>query len=84
MKPTNVRYIVASLILGLMFVGSVVLNLYMTERIVTASQGQWCTVLQLLTSKPVKRPADPQKNPAKENAYVFYVNLITLETHFHC
>lgn len=51
---------------------------------VRSSNHRWCSTLGLLTSKPVPRPADPKANPSRENAYVFYAHLKTLERDFGC
>jgi hypothetical protein len=45
---------------------------------------RWCATLHLLTAHPVPRPADPHANPSRENAYVFYVNLLQLRQQFGC
>lgn len=67
-----------------MFIGSVVLNLFVAQHVVMASQQQWCTVLELLTAKPVAQPVDPQKDKARQAQYIFYLKLKTLESGFHC
>lgn len=45
---------------------------------------RWCATLQLLSAHPVARPADPAANPSRENAYVFYINLLQLRSEFGC
>lgn len=48
------------------------------------SQHQWCSTLTLLTEHPVAKPADPQANPSRVNAYEFYTGLVTLRREFGC
>ena len=38
-----------------------------------------CSSLELLTSKPVPKPADPAANPSRETTYQFYVALLAWE-----
>jgi len=45
---------------------------------------RWCATLQLLTADPVPKPDDPKANPSRQNAYVFYVNLLQLRNEFGC
>jgi hypothetical protein len=45
---------------------------------------QWCSTLTLLTARPVPRPSDASANPSREDAYVFYRNLVTLRDRFGC
>lgn len=78
------RYIIASAVLGVMFIGSVVLNLFLAQHVVDASNAQWCSVLELITAKPVKPPADPKTHQAQQGQYIFYIKLRDLETHFKC
>ena len=59
-------------------------NLLLTARAVNRSQHQWCATLTLLTAHTVPRPADPAANPSRENAYIFYANLLTLRQRFGC
>ena len=71
-----IRYVIASTVLAVMLVGSVVLNLFIAQHVVNASQAQWCGVLELLTAK-----APPASNRGQT---VFYEKLRTLELRFHC
>jgi hypothetical protein len=48
------------------------------------SDHRWCTTLSLLTQQPIPRPANASKNPSRENAYLFYTHLKTLEGQFGC
>jgi hypothetical protein len=66
-----------------MFVGSVVLNLWMAGRVIEQSQHQWCSVLTLLTARPVSPPPS-SADKVRENQYRFYVNLTALEARFGC
>lgn len=69
------RYAVASVVLAVMFVGSVLLNLYVSGRVIESSQHHWCSVLTLLTSHPVS---------PRSGQYVFYLQLKALESRFGC
>lgn len=77
------RYAVASVLLAVMFVGSTLLNLYVSSRVTQAAQHQWCSVLVLLTARPVTPPANT-RDKTRESQYVFYLQLRALEGHFHC
>jgi hypothetical protein len=46
------------------------------------SQRNWCTALSLLTHDPVPKPAPG--NPARLENYNFYLDLVTLKSHFGC
>ena len=59
-------------------------NLIATYQAVNHSQHQWCSTLDLLTSRQVARPADPKANQSRENAYIFYTNLVKLRRNFGC
>jgi hypothetical protein len=51
---------------------------------VHTSQHQWCQLLTGLTHQPVPKPADPRKNPSREQSYLFYVDLVQLKGAFGC
>ena len=65
----------------LMFSGA---NLLWTAHAVNKSQHQWCATLTLLTARQVLKPADAKADPSRENAYIFYTNLLTLRHGFGC
>lgn len=47
-------------------------------------QAHWCKLFDTLTSTPVEKPADPKKNPSREQAYVFYAELMGLKKSYGC
>lgn len=47
-------------------------------------QLQWCATLDLLTSQPVPRPANPAANPSREQAYQLYTDFMALRGRFGC
>lgn len=67
----------ASVFVALMFFGAIVLNVYLTNKAINASNHQWCSALDLLTQTP-------PKHGSPEQAFTFYSNLKTLEIRFHC
>lgn len=74
----------AVVVVFVLIAGSILTSLGLSLRAVSNSDHRWCATLGLLTSRPVPRPADPKANPSRENAYVFYTNLRTLERQFRC
>lgn len=59
-------------------------NFLFTAHMVNQSQHQWCSTLTLLTAHRVAQPAAPKANPSRENAYIFYTNLLDLRHRFGC
>lgn len=51
---------------------------------VRSSQQQWCQSLLLLTKAPVPKPADPAKNPSREEAYTLYNAFSVLKKKYGC
>lgn len=83
MKPKarmilSVVVVIAGLIVAVG--GAYALSLYA----IAASQHKWCDTLELLTSNPPPKPADPKQDVSRERAYTFYVHLKTLEGRFGC
>jgi hypothetical protein len=74
----------ASLIIAIMLVVGFVLNNYLATTALRQNDLRWCATLELLTSHPVPKPADPAANPSRENAYLFYSHLKDLERQFGC
>jgi transketolase C-terminal domain/subunit len=48
------------------------------------NQSQWCATLELLTSRPVVKPADPARNPSRVEAYELYEDFVKLRSRFGC
>ena len=65
-------------------IGLAGLNLIWTAHQVTASQHQWCSTLDLLTARPVPRPADVAANPSRENAWILYSDFVDLRDRLGC
>ena len=59
-------------------------NLLFTTHEVNSNNRQWCSTVNLLTSQPVPRPADPAANPSRVEAYTLYVDFVTLRQRFGC
>lgn len=55
-----------------------------TVQEISANNRQWCDTMNLLTSQPVPRPADPAANPSREQAYTLYTDFATLRQRFGC
>lgn len=49
-----------------------------------AANREWCTVLDLLTRKPVTKPADPVAKPAREAQFELYQDFVQLKRQFGC
>ena len=79
---SNPRY--ASVYLAGLVLAVGLANLLWTAHVVNTSQRQWCATLTLLTARPVPKPSDPAANPSRENAYIFYSNLVQLRQRFGC
>jgi len=59
-------------------------NLLWTSYAIHKNNLQWCDTLDLVTSRPVTRPADPKKEPAKELSYEFYQAITALKHRQGC
>ena len=68
--------------------GSVVLavltSVLLSLHVARESQHQWCDTLELLTSRPVARPADPVAHHAQYENWLFYQDLKGLAARFGC
>lgn len=51
---------------------------------IARSQHDWCQTLDLLTSRPVPRPADPAANPSREQTYILYSDFLDLRHRLGC
>jgi hypothetical protein len=76
------RWAAIGLLLLTMIVGGA--NLAATYLEVRASNHTWCATLDLLTSRPVPRPADPAANPSREQTYVLFTDFTDLRHHLGC
>ena len=78
------RVLAASVVIVVVFIASIAGSYLLGLHALHQSQGQWCTTLTLLTSRPVPKPTDPAANPSRENAWLFYQHLRDLERAFGC
>jgi hypothetical protein len=69
-------------VVGLVLVGGFSAGFVLYE--VYESQHQWCTVLTLLTSHPVPKPADPAANPSRQQGWLLYSDFVTVRDRFRC
>ena len=60
--------------------GSYALAIYSIDQ----SNQNWCQALNLLTSQPVKAPADPSANPSRVQQYKLYTDFVAIEKRFGC
>jgi hypothetical protein len=51
---------------------------------VSSNNHQWCSTLNLITSKPVPEPSDPSANPSREEAFTLYTDFAVLRGRFGC
>lgn len=72
----EVRDVVVILLLGA--------TLVFTAHYVNQSNHTWCSTLNLLTSHPVPKPADPAANPSREQAYRFYITFLVQRHRLGC
>ena len=76
-------FAVAAVLAVLALLGNAALHSEIREAVQQGNH-RWCATLQLLTAQPVPKPDDPAANPSRENAWVFYVNLLQLRNEFGC
>lgn len=81
MNRTTAYAVVVLFVVDLMLAGA---GLLWVAHEVNASQHRWCATLTLLTARPVPRPTNPEANPSRENAWIFYRNLTELRQRFGC
>jgi hypothetical protein len=53
-------------------------------RALHASQRSLCPALELLTSHPVPRPADPAANPSRVETWQLYLDFVQAERDYRC
>jgi hypothetical protein len=75
---------VAVIVFGVIFGLTLFNTRNLATRAIHTSDHRWCTTLALLTTERIGKPANPQANPSRENAYLFYTHLKTLEAQFGC
>jgi hypothetical protein len=80
----RVRFFLAVLVVSVGMVAAVGGSYALALQALNQSQHQWCATLTLLTRHPVPRPADPKANPSREQAFVFYTQLLALRHEFGC
>lgn len=73
---------VAIVVLGLALAFGSALTLSL--RALNQSQHNWCNALELLTSHPVAKPANPAADPSRQENYQFYLDLRDLQHRFGC
>lgn len=82
MKPW--RYaLAAALVLALLML-AVAASLWLASAAIGASERKWCSTLALLTARPVPRPAHPAADPARQENYLFYLDLVQLKRDYRC
>lgn len=69
---------------GLSFVLAIGLCFAFTWWQVSSSERHWCQALQTLTQHSVPKPADPKKNPSREEGYVLYTEFVKIRGEFGC
>ena len=82
-RAVLILFAVAAIVAVLALAGYARLSADVRHQVQVGNQ-RWCATLQLLTAHPVPKPDDPAANPSRENAYVFYVNLLQLRNEFGC
>lgn len=82
MKPW--RYAVAAALVLVLLVLAVAASLWLSSAAIGASERKWCGTLALLTARPVPRPADPAANPARQENYLFWLDLVRLKRDYGC
>ncbi len=83
MKP-GTRYGIAAAALMLVVIVAVGVSLFLAGRALEASNRHWCVTLDLITSTPVPKPADPQRNKLAEQQWQFYAAMLDLKRQFGC
>lgn len=57
---------------------------WLASREVSTSEHKWCSTLDLLTSHRVPKPTEPQANPSREQAWIFYSDFVSLRQQLGC
>ena len=70
--------------LTLLIICGVAVEYALTLQVISRSQSQWCSTLDLLTKDKVPYPADPKANPSRVEAYVLYEDFIHIKDQFGC
>lgn len=54
------------------------------KEIVLQQHDTWCSMLDLLTSKPVPKPKDPKANPSRQQNYEYYIVFSAAKARLRC
>ncbi|MGH3673590.1 MAG: hypothetical protein ACRDSH_23670 [Pseudonocardiaceae bacterium] len=84
MRNPGKRAVQAFVSLVVLTLAVAVISLGYTTISVHRSAHDWCATLNLLTSQPVPKPADPAANPSRRQAYVLYSDFLDLRHRFGC
>jgi hypothetical protein len=79
-----VRIMIAAIVLVLMWAASIAGSYVLSLRALHDSQQALCPVLELITRRPVPRPANPSANPSRVNSYELYTDSRSAEHHYRC
>ena len=79
--PGALRSVLFLLVLTLALSGA---NLFWTSYVVSRQAHDWCSTLDLLTARPVPRPASPEANPSREQSYILYADFLDLRHRLGC
>lgn len=82
-KP-GVKFALAFVFLILLIGGAAGASLVISSSQIRQSQRNWCSTMDLLTSKPVSKPPDPKANPSRQNQYILYIDFVKLKKELGC
>ena len=54
------------------------------QAVIQADDHRWCSTLDLLTSHPAAKPADPKANPSRVQAYQLYTDFLNRRHSLGC
>lgn len=78
------RYAISVALVLCCLVAAIGTSFGLAEVAIYRSQHQWCDTLRILASAPVAKPADPGKNPSRENDYRLYEDFLKVKSQFGC
>ena len=74
----------AIVVMSLLLAFGLVTEYALTLHVLSDSQQQWCTTLDLLTKDKVPYPSDPKANPSRVEAYILYKDFVSIRDEFGC
>lgn len=75
---------IAMMLLPVLLILAIGVSIGYTNYVQGQSNRQWCGIIELIVSVPVAKPANPDKNVAREKEYQLYEDFLQRERTLAC